>query len=413
MTNYIKLAIKVLARRKFFTFISLFGISLTLVVLMIATTMLDNLFASRAPESRFDRVLCVYRVSLHGPEETETMEAGYGFLQQFVKPLKSAENVAVFSNSQSTAIYMNGQRIDTSLKETDGAYWQILDFKFLEGRPFTKADDDSGAMVAVVTSKMAQKLFGGPAIGKTFVLDGRAFRVVGVVPPVSNTRIAAFSDIWVPIGTERSSSFRHEMLGSFNGLVLARDASDFQKIRAEFNKALASFPLDRPRFKEINVYLDTPYQAFARMATPFERNSDGARPAILVTTILIVLALAFMTLPALNLVTLNLSRILERAEEIGVRKAFGASRGALMRQFIIENVILTLIGGVIGFLLTLGGIHALNVSGLINNAYFDVNLRVFALAMLVAIFFGFFSGAYPAWRMARLDPVNALRGGAQ
>ena len=64
--NYLKVALKVLGRRKFFTFISLFGITLTLVVLMVAAAMLDNAFAPQQPESRFDRVLGTYMVGIYG-----------------------------------------------------------------------------------------------------------------------------------------------------------------------------------------------------------------------------------------------------------------------------------------------------------------------------------------------------------
>ena len=82
--------------------------------------------------------------------------------------------------------------------------------------------------------------------------------------------------------------------------------------------------------------------------------SGGCRTrALVLRTIFIVLALLFMTLPALNLVTLNLSRILERAPEIGVRKAFGAPKRTLIAQFVTENVILTLIGGALGFVFTI------------------------------------------------------------
>jgi putative ABC transport system permease protein len=129
--------------------------------------------------------------------------------------------------------------------------------------------------------------------------------------------------------------------------------------------------------------------------------------------IIVTLAILFMTLPALNLITLNLSRILERAPEIGVRKAFGASRPALVRQFVTENVILTLIGGLIGFALTVAVLPILSVSQVLPSVQFDLNFRIFAYAMLIATFFGFFSGVYPAWRMSRLDPVDALRGGAK
>lgn len=411
MTSYLKLALKVLGRRKFFTFISLFGISMTLVVLMVATAMLDNFFAARAPESRFDRVLCVYRLTQWGPQNINTTDPGWLFLQQYVKPLSGIERASTFADNQSVTIYRGTARIDTMVKRTDADYWHILDFRFLEGGPFSAADDASGALVAVISDAMRDKIFGdGPALGKTFVLDGQTFRVIGVVPRVSMTRIAAFADIWVPIGTFKSSGYRHEMAGGFNGLVLAHSAADFPRLKREYQTSLRTFPLDRRLYTEVRSGLDTPFEAVARMLT---KNRAGDRGPIIVKIVFAIVAMLFMTLPALNLITLNLSRILERASEIGVRKAFGAPRVALVRQFVLENVVLTLIGGVIGFglaVLALGGITA---SGAIPNAEFDMNLRIFAWGMLIAVFFGIFSGVYPAWRMSRLDPVNALRGGAQ
>ena len=95
-----------------------------------------------------------------------------------------------------------------------------------------------------------------------------------------------------------------------------------------------------------------------------------------------------------------------------MRKAFGARRAPLVWQFVLENVILTLIGGVGAFLLAIAVVAWINRSGLMPHADLAVNLRVFAYGMVVAAFFGVFSGAYPAWRMSRLDPVTALRGGA-
>src|SRR3954454_22373313 len=98
--NYLKIALKVLVRRKFFTFISLFGVSLTLVVLLVATAILDHAFAAQAPEVLGDRTLGIYLMAEKGPNATRTSFAGYQFLDRFIRPmtqLPAVEAVTCFS----------------------------------------------------------------------------------------------------------------------------------------------------------------------------------------------------------------------------------------------------------------------------------------------------------------------------
>src|SRR5688500_13347408 len=139
---------------------------------------------------------------------------------------------------------------------------------------------------------------------------------------------------------------------------------------------------------------------------------EGRRINIL-RGIFILAALLFITLPTVNLVSINLSRIMERASEIGVRKAFGASSRTLIGQFVMENVVLTVIGGAAAFALATWILAVISSAQFIPYATFSVNLRIFGYGMLLAAFFGIVSGVYPAWRMSRMHPVNALRGGAQ
>jgi putative ABC transport system permease protein len=412
INNYIKLALKVLARRKFFTFISLFGISLTLVVLMLATAILDNVFAPRAPESRFDRVLGVYVMGLYGEQGGRTGPPGYGFIDKYLRGLPGAENVAIYSQLATTVLYHDGRKIETYVKRTDGAYWQILDFDFVEGGPFTQADDDAGRYVAVISDEMRAKLFGSgaSAVGRTFDVDGFRVRVVGVVRAVPFTRYAGFSEIWLPTHTTKLANFRHSMTGAFNGIVLARSRGDFEPMRAAFAERVSGFRFDDPKqFNRLVVGLDTTFEGMARLMT---NNKLDRKAAGVVRTVLLAIALLFITLPTMNLVSINLSRIMERASEIGVRKAFGASSRVLVGQFVVENVVLTVIGGTIGFVLSIAALWLLNRADWIPHASFDVNFRIFFWGMVIAAAFGLISGVYPAWKMSRLHPVNALRGGA-
>ena len=412
LVNYLKIALKVLRRRKFFTFISLFGITMTLAVLMVATAMLDNGFAAHKPESRFDRVLGTYVVGIYGPHGGMTSNPGYKFVDRYVRGLAAAEATSVFTNAAAMVMYHDARKIETHIRRTDGQYWRILDFEFLEGGPYTDEDDRNANFVAVITDDMRERLYGPdvPALGKTFKVDGQRYRVVGVVPAVPITRRVGFSEIWAPIRTMKGE-YQKSMIGNFGAIVLARSRSDFPALRSEFEQRLTHFVYDDPKeFNRVVTGLDTLFEAAARNIIGNQVDVD--RPMML-RLVFLVVALLFITLPTVNLVSINLSRILERASEIGVRKAFGASSRTLVGQFVMENVVLTVIGGMLAFALATWVLAMISRAQLIPYAVFTVNLRIFGYGMLLAAFFGIISGVYPAWRMSRMHPVNALRGGAQ
>src|SRR5882757_4480316 len=105
LRNSLKLALKVLARRKVFTAISLVGIALTLAVLMVATAILDNVLAARVPQSRLDRILIVETVRQHGPGNTWNANPGRGFLERTVRNLPGAERVSLFTEIATIVVY--------------------------------------------------------------------------------------------------------------------------------------------------------------------------------------------------------------------------------------------------------------------------------------------------------------------
>jgi putative ABC transport system permease protein len=413
--NYLKMALKVLARRKFFTFISLFGISITLLVLLVATALLDHIFAPQAPEPQADRTLGIYQVGLRGEHVNYGGNPGYGLLDRVVPGLQeevpAIEKISIFTMVDTVVSYVGGRKIESDLKRTDGAYWQILDFEFLEGGPFSVEDEANARFVAVINDTTRARFFGGePAVGRTLEADGQRFRIVGVVRDVPILRFVPYAEIWVPISTTKSKTFRKEFLGDFMAVFLARSRSDFPQIKDAIDRRLRAAEQhipDRKIFQTIQGGADTLFESVSRGLLGGHENES--RPDLL-WALLIGLAILFMLLPSVNLVNINLSRILDRASEIGVRKAFGASSRTLVGQFVVENVVLTLLGSAIGLVLAAAVLAALNASGLIPYAELRLNFRVFFEGLALALFFGFFSGVYPAWKMSRLHPVQALRG---
>jgi putative ABC transport system permease protein len=410
-SNSLKLALKVLSRRKVFTLISLAGITLTLVVLVVTAAVVDNILAPGEPQSRIGRMLFLLQAGAYGPHSSQTSNPGHAFLQPTVRNLPGAEATTVFSEVAEAAVYDAGRRFDVMWRRADAPYWRVHDFRFLEGSPFTASDIDGNRRVAVINDSLRHVLFGdGPAVGRELNLNGNMTRVAGVVPNVPITRLSAYADVWTPLPPP-SDAQRKELFGDLSVVVLAKSSADIPVIQHEFAARVKRLPIDDPRnYNELRANLDPIAMLMARRLSGGER--VGERAPMYAVIGVIVLTLLFMTLPALNLITLNLSRILERASEVGVRKAFGAPRRALVGQFIVENVVLTLIGGALAFVLAFVALRLFAASDLLPDAHFDLNLRVFGAGMLLAAFFGVFSGLYPAWKMSRLNPVNALRGGA-
>jgi putative ABC transport system permease protein len=413
LRHYVKTAFKVFARRKFFTFVSLFGISFTLVVLMVATAMLDHTFAPHAPEVHQDRTVGLFHAQMIGPHSRWSSEPGYRLLDRHLRDLPGAERTSIYSGARTVYSYPGGTRVKSSLKRTDAEFWRILRFEFLEGGPFGDQEVQDARFVAVINAATRERFFGGEsAVGRTIEVDAQRFRVVGVVSDVPALRRVPFADVWVPLTTAKTDAYKSEIMGGFYGIVLAKDRAEIPALKADIRSRVRTVELpDARRYEKLVAPLETPFETVARLFLG-DRGEEQARPERLIALFAGV-ALLFMLLPTINLVNLNVSRIMERASEIGVRKAFGASSRTLVGQFVVENVLLTLIGGAIGLGLSVFVLQALGASGVVQYARFGLNLRIFAWALATALFFGVFSGVYPAWRMSRLHPVDALRGASR
>jgi putative ABC transport system permease protein len=187
---------------------------------------------------------------------------------------------------------------------------------------------------------------------------------------------------------------------------MAEDKSEFPKIKQEFQNKIANFQFPEGRFAKILTNLSTYEEALARQIF---RLLDGNLNILKLMAYLFMVL--FMIVPAINLVNLNLSRIWDRAPEIGIRKSYGASDGTLVLQFLTENIFITIIGGIISIFLTFIIISIINGMQILPDTFFRINLSVIFHSIFIAVIFGILSGVVPAWRMARMMPAEALNGG--
>jgi putative ABC transport system permease protein len=265
----------------------------------------------------------------------------------------------------------------------------------------------------VMSSDIRDKYFGKDVsvTGKTVTIGNDLFHVVGVVrgcPEIQGHFVVG--DIYMPYSLDKNLNDNKTFNGRYDALILAKNTADLEKIKAEFAEVLPKIALPKEGDFAPQLIYVRPETAINSFIYDIAGRGDESGKALFIT-VLTCFAILFMSLPALNLVNINISRIMERASEIGIRKAFGASASTLTLQFIIENIILTIMGGVLALIFSGLVIAYLNRTGIGDFDYLmlKINWTVAFMAFILSLVFGLLSGVYPAWRMAKLSVVDALK----
>ena len=407
LKNYFKIAIAVLKRRKFFTFISLFGISFTLTILMVATALADKMFSPDYPDDKQNRSLYVERIEIKNTKEgwVNMSNLSFNFFEQYVSKLKTVEKMAISSGEKSSNAYVNNKKLVIGYKYTNADYWNVLNYKFLEGKPYTEREIKNAERVAVISKETKESYFGDAksVIGQYISADNINYRVIGVVENVPGSVRNFTGDMYLPYTLSRDSKDTG-LMGQYNAVLLGRNEDALPKMKKEFSQMVTKLPIP-PDFDKIYCNADE-YLISKTRRMGGNSTDDGVTKVLTIGGVFVLL---FLLLPTINLVNINITRIMERSSEIGVRKAFGASSKTLVYQFIVENLILTFIGGLIGAFLSIVVIHLINESNYISNFNLSMNLKVLFLSLITCFLFGLISGVYPAWRMSKLNIVKALK----
>ena len=407
LKNYFKIAIAVLRRRKFFTFISLFGISFTLTILLVLTAFIDKVVGDNYPDKKRDRSLYVSRVSQTGKNTMSSSPPSFYFLDHYVRTIKTPITIAISSGFNGTNTYVNNKKIAVNYKYTNAEYWDVLEYDFLEGKAFSKQQVANSDKVAIISADMKKEYFGDVpnVVGQYIEADNVKYRVIGVVQNVPITSYMTYSDIYLPYTVAKDGDYKNNKgyQGGYYGILLANSASDLDKLHNEYEQMIQRLKPEQKEFDRVSSHADNYIRSYV------DTGDDRHSGVFIVVTAISIFAFILMILPTLNLVNINITRIMERSSEIGVRKAFGASSSTLVYQFIVENIILTLLGGVIGVILSFIVLQVINSAHLIANLELSINFMVLFIGLLVCLVFGLISGVYPAWRMSKLNVVTALK----
>jgi putative ABC transport system permease protein len=281
------------------------------------------------------------------------------------------------------------------------------------GRAITETDEKSFENVTVLGAGAADVLFPGQdPVGRTVSLDDidgpREYRVVGVTEPktlAGLTDSGANADlnrvVFIPFATDRlrfgreivtlrAGSFQVEKIEISQVTVTVARTEDVRKTAAVIDSLLGQY---HPR-KDVIVFV------------PLELLQKAEQTQRLFTLVLGAIAGVSLVVGGIGIMNIMLATVTERTQEIGIRRALGAKRRDIAAQFLVETIILSCGGGVLGVFVGIAGAYLLTWA-----AELPVVIRLWSpiLAFGVSVFVGLVSGIYPARRAARLDPVEALR----
>jgi putative ABC transport system permease protein len=306
-----------------------------------------------------------------------------------------------------------GERFIFGVKGVTPSYFAVGDQELGDGRYFSDAEEAGSARVAVIGGTVAETLFGAidGAVGQRINLNGVPFEVVGVSVTKQNQAAGAlgrFGDpgeqVYLPYSTARNRLYRNEIderVDVSTWTVKVHDPAQLQEGIRQVTQVLREE--HRLTYQANDFSVTDP----AQLSAQFRTITVGF------TAFLGTIGGISLLVGGIGIMNIMLVSVAQRTREIGLRKAVGARRRDIMWQFLIEAVVLCLVGGVLGialgYLLSLGGSVILFALSQDPTVKANVTLFSIVLATSISAGVGIFFGLFPALRAARLDPIRALR----
>ena len=294
-------------------------------------------------------------------------------------------------------ITAKGTNTNTSIYGVTPEYSGVRNIKVMEGSFITDQNIRSASKVAVIGPIARDDLFGENAtnvIGQKIRVNSIQFTVIGVTVEKGGSGFGSQDDIiYIPLTTSQRFLTGNSYVGTINVKAKDADSMDF------LNQELSALLLARHNIRD-------PQLADFSIMNQADIIDTASSIAETFTILLGAVAGISLLVGGIGIMNMMLTSVTERTREIGLRKAIGAKRVDINNQFLLEAVVLTLIGGIVG--ITLGWITSLVIGG-VAGMETSVSLFSVVLAFGVSTLIGIVFGYYPAKQAAKLNPIQALR----
>ena len=397
------IALETMRAHKLRSFLMLLGVILSVMTLILVISLVNgvNVYFADKVANLGANVFRVNRFPIINSEEAWVKAQrtnkritwdDYEFLRE---NLQLPKQVAVISRQRGKAKSGKQSLEDTQVIGMSANYAQMATEEVANGRTITDSDDEHRSGVAFVGSEVASQLFPGQdPLGKTFAVDGHEFMVVGVGKPIG-TAFGQSQDnyAYIPIHTFLKIYGENNVNLSVN--VQARDQQWMERSQEEARVLMRARrhlgPNDPETFGIIG----------SDSLMGLWKNLTGT-----LATGMVGLVSVFMLIGGIVIMNVMLASVTERTREIGIRKSLGARRTDIVLQIMIESIVMSAMGGVVG--LFIAWVLAMLVK-MATPVPMSVPIYSVILAVGISSAVGMFFGVYPARKAARLDPIEALR----